>query len=275
VLPPDDPHRPVEAADVAHDRLFRLDGNAYVVFGGAGGVGEHISRTLRAQGARLLCVDVDADRAEHIGKALDVSHVVADVTTAEGVDTVRQRAQAEFDALHGYVDVIGQMQRKPLREYTIEDWDRDLRVNLRHAFLVAQGIAPMVAASRDGAIVYVSTSMAGRAGRLAPGYGPAKAALQLWVKQLAAEYGPSGVRVNAVAPGLFLSPRFVGNDSGRAAAEMLAGRTMLGRLGQPYEIAATVTFLLTPAAGYITGTTVPVEGGALSTDSTGLDDVPL
>src|SRR5215831_2746649 len=68
VLPPDDPHRPVEAADVAHDRLFRLDGNAYVVFGAGAGIGEHISRTLRAQGARLLCVDVEADRAEYIGK---------------------------------------------------------------------------------------------------------------------------------------------------------------------------------------------------------------
>jgi NAD(P)-dependent dehydrogenase (short-subunit alcohol dehydrogenase family) len=110
---------------------------------------------------------------------------------------------------------------------------------------------------------------------MAPGYGPAKAALEIWVKQLAAEYGPAGVRVNAVAPGLFLSPRFVGNDSGRAAAQMLAGKTMLQRLGQPYEIAATVAFLLTSAAGYITGTSIPVEGGARSVDSTGLDDVPL
>jgi NAD(P)-dependent dehydrogenase (short-subunit alcohol dehydrogenase family) len=275
MLPPDDPHRPTEAADVAHERLFRLDGNTYVVFGAGGGIGEHISRTLRAQGADLLCVDIDADRAAHIGKALDVPHLVADATTEEGVADVLRHVEAEFDGLHGYVDVIGQMQRKPLGEFTLADWELDLRVNLRHAFLIGQSIAPVVARGGNGAIVHVSSTMASHAGRLAAGYGPAKAALEIWVKQLAAEYGPSGVRVNAVAPGLFLSPRFVGSQSGRAAAAMLARRTFLGRLGQPYEIAATVAFLLTPAAGYITGTTVTVEGGARSVDSTGLDDVPL
>ena len=68
---------------------------------------------------------------------------------------------------------------------------------------------------------------------------------------------------------------FVGNEAGARAADALASRTMLGRLGQPFEVAATIAFLLTPAAGYITGTTIPVEGGALSVDATGLDDVPL
>jgi NAD(P)-dependent dehydrogenase (short-subunit alcohol dehydrogenase family) len=166
------------------------------------------------------------------------------------------------------------MQRKPLPEFTLADWEQDFRVNLRHAFLVAQDLAPMVARSGDGSIVHVSSSMGNHAGRRSPGYGPAKAALQIWVKQLAAEYGSAGVRVNAVAPGLFLSPRFMANEAGRAAADALAGRTLLGRLGQPYEIAAAVAFLLTPAAGYITGTTLAVEGGARSVDSTGLDEVP-
>jgi NAD(P)-dependent dehydrogenase (short-subunit alcohol dehydrogenase family) len=220
-------------------------------------------------------VDIDADRAAYIGKELDVPHLVADVTTEEGVAEVRRRVDAELGSLHGYVDVIGQMHRKPLGDFTLADWELDFRVNLRHAFLVAQSLAPIVARRGDGAIVHVSSTMGSHAGRLAAGYGPAKAALEVWVKQLAAEYGRSGVRVNAVAPGLFLSPRFVASQSGRAAAAMLSRRKLLGRLGQPYEVAATVAFLLTPAAGYITGTTIPVEGGARSVDSTGLDDVPL
>jgi NAD(P)-dependent dehydrogenase (short-subunit alcohol dehydrogenase family) len=270
-----DPHQPVESADVAHEKLFRLDGNAYVVFGAGAGIGEHISRTLVSLGARLLCVDVDPDKAQYIGKELDVAHAVADVTTAEGVASVRERVEAEFDTLHGYVDVIGQMQRKPLGEFTLADWERDFTVNLRHAFLIAQGIAPLVARSGNGSIVYISSTMAAHGGRRAAGYGPAKAALEVWVKELAAEYGPAGIRVNAVAPGLFLSPRFVGSESARGAAAMLAGKTLLGRLGQPYEVAATAAFLLTPAAGYITATSITVEGGARSVDSTGLDSVPL
>jgi NAD(P)-dependent dehydrogenase (short-subunit alcohol dehydrogenase family) len=270
-----DPHQPVEPADVAHESLFRLDGNAYVVFGAGAGLGAHISRTLAHLGARLLCVDIDPDKAGYIGKELDVAHAVADVTTAEGVATVRERVEAEFDTLHGYVDVIGQMQRKALGDFTLADWDRDFTVNLRHAFLIAQSIAPLVARAGSGSIVYISSIMAANGGRLSPGYGPAKAALEVWVKELAAEYGPAGVRVNAVAPGLFLSPRFVGNDAARGAAQMLAGKTLLARLGQPYEVAATAAFLLTPAAGYITATSITVDGGARSVDSTGLDNLPL
>ncbi|GAA5194448.1 hypothetical protein GCM10023346_21890 [Arthrobacter gyeryongensis] len=111
-------------------------------------------------------------------------------------------------------------------------------------------------------------------GLTAPGYGPAKAALQVWVKQMAAEHGPRGVRVNAVAPGLFLSPRYLARERSSSDAQALAARPMLRRLGQPFEIAATIAFLLSPAAGYITGTTIPVEGGSLSRDSTGLDALP-
>ena len=168
----------------------------------------------------------------------------------------------------------GQMQRKALGDFSLAEWEQDLRVNLHHAFLLGQTLAPRVAQSPAGAIVHVSSVMGARAGRRSHGYGPAKAALEIWVKQLAAEYGDRGVRVNAVAPGLFLSPRFVGG-AGAQAEPLLSGRTMLGRLGQPYEVAATVAFLLSPAAGYITGATIPVEGGSLSTDSTGLDDLPL
>ena len=272
---PDDPRAPVGATDVTHDRLFRLDDDAYVVVGAGAGIGEHVSRTLVAMGARVLLVDVEADALGVVAADLGAAHVVADVTTEDGVATVRDAVTAHIDRLHGYVDVVGRMQRKRLGDFTLAEWEEDFRVNLRHAFLVSQGLAPVIAAGGGGSIVHVSSVMGSRSGRKSPGYGPSKAALELWVKQLAAEYGPSGVRVNAVAPGLFLSPRFVGNEAGARAADALASRTMLGRLGQPFEVAATIAFLLTPAAGYITGATIPVEGGALSVDATGLDDVPL
>ena len=213
-------------------------------------------------------MDIDPVRA--VADSLRMPSVVADVTTEEGIDVVASGAAAEFGHINGYVDVIGRMHRKKISDYGTADWDQDYRVNLAHAFLSARRLSPLISC---GAIVYVSSVMGTHGGRTAPGYGPAKAALEVWAKELAAEHGPRGIRCNVVAPGLFLSPRVVAAPRSPDESDFLAGRSMLGRLGQSFEIAATIAFLLSPAAGYITGTTIPVEGGALSRDSTGLDDL--
>jgi NAD(P)-dependent dehydrogenase (short-subunit alcohol dehydrogenase family) len=266
---------PLAATDVRFDQLFRLDGRSFVVIGAGAGIGEHVSRAICALGGQVLCVDADRQRAAAIGAALDAPHLAADATDAEAVGAVRDRAVSEFaGTLHGFVDVVGLMHRKPLPEFSLADWQEAFRINLQHAFLTGQALAPLVDANGGGSIVYVSSVMGRHAGRRAPGYGPGKAALEVWVKQLAAEYGPRGVRVNAVAPGLFLSPRFLARSGGGALARSLGERTMLRRLGQPYEIAGTVAFLLSAAAGYVTASVLPVEGGALSVDSTGLDELP-
>lgn len=268
------PEKPVAvpATEVDHARLFRLDGRTYVVLGAAAGIGEHVCRILAGLGAGLLCVDVDAD-VKRLADDLDAPYVVADATTEAGMRTVRERAQ-EGGGIDGYVDVIGKMRRKPIEEYTLGEWDDDFKVNLRHAFLAGRDLAPLVARSGAGSIVYVSSVMGSRSGSSTPGYGPAKAALEVWVKQLAGEYGPSGVRVNAVAPGLFLSPRFLANPTATTAIAHFESRTMLRRLGQPSEVAAVIAFLLSPAAAYVTGATIPIDGGGLSMDPTGLEELP-
>ncbi|MEU6266691.1 SDR family NAD(P)-dependent oxidoreductase [Saccharopolyspora shandongensis] len=265
-----DPHSPMSATEVDHDRLFRLDGNAYVVLGAGAGIGEHVSRTLASRGARLLCVDIAEDLVNRLADELGAERIVADVSTEEGARAVADHARSAFPTLSGFVDVIGQMTRKPLPEFTLEDWEKDFRVNLTHAFLSGQHLAPLVAHGGGGSIVFVSSLSGSRAGKYAAGYGPAKAALELWVKQLAEEHGAAGVRVNAVAPGLFLSPRFVAADTGGIMAKQYGANTMLGRLGQPYEVAATVAFLLTPAGGYITGSTIAIDGGTGAADPMGL-----
>lgn len=269
---PAEPHHPVPATQVDHGALFRLDERGIVVVGAGAGIGEHVCRTVAAMGARVVCADVDEGAVKAVAASLDAPYVLADATGEEGAVAIATAAAAELGPVHGYVDVIGRMQRKPLSEFTLAEWEEDMRINLRHAFLLSRHLAPKVAEAGGGSIVHVSSVMGRTAGRLSPGYGPAKAALEVLVKSMAQEWGAGGVRVNAVAPGLFLSPRFVA--SGSDAVEAFAARTMLGRLGQPYEVAAAVAFLLTPAAGYITGTTLLVDGGATSRDSTGLDVHP-
>ncbi|WP_175475432.1 SDR family oxidoreductase [Arthrobacter sp. UCD-GKA] len=260
--------RPLPATEVDHARLFRLDGNKYVVLGAGGGIGEHVTRTIVGLGGRVLGADIDAEALAGVAGSVGMPSVVADATTESGMKLVAEAARAEFGTINGYIDVIGQMHRRGIAEYSLADWDLDFRTNLGHAFFSALVLAPLV---EHGSIVHVSSVVASRGGLTAPGYGPAKAALQVWVKQLAAEHGSRGVRVNAVAPGLFLSPRYVAAGRSTADSRAHASRPLLGRLGQPHEIAAAIVFLLTPAAGYITGTTIPVEGGALSRDATGID----
>jgi NAD(P)-dependent dehydrogenase (short-subunit alcohol dehydrogenase family) len=272
-VPPADPWRPLAPEEVDHAGLFRLDGDSHVVVGAGAGIGEHVSRTLAALGAQLLLVDIAEGQVKGLAHDLGLPYVVADVTTEAGVDRVADGVSTELESLDGYVDVVGVMQRKRLGEFSSAEWREDFRANVDHAFLLAQRLVPALVASGGGSIVHVSSVMGRHAGRQSPGYGPAKAALEVWVQSLAAEYGPAGVRVNAVAPGLFLSPRTLA--AGAGPIDALAARPMLGRLGQPHEIAAVIAFLLTPAAGYITGTTIPVEGGATSKDSTGLDDLPV
>ncbi|WP_050055119.1 SDR family NAD(P)-dependent oxidoreductase [Pseudarthrobacter siccitolerans] len=264
--------QPSPAQNVDHASLFSLKGRVYAVLGAGGGIGEHVTRTIVGMGGRVLCVDINLDGVSAVADSLQMPFLVSDVTTEEGMNRIARLVAAKYGQIDGYVDVIGQMHRRSISDYGLADWDLDFKVNLAHAFLAARSLAPLVT---NGSIVHVSSVVGSHGGLVAPGYGPSKAALQVWVKQLAAEHGSRGVRVNAVAPGLFLSPRYVAKERTSRDTRILAGRPLLGRLGQPYEIAATIAFLLSPAAGYITGTTIPIEGGTLSRDSTGLDELAV
>lgn len=263
-------HCAVPAAEVPHGQLFRLDGKNYVVLGAAAGLGEHLVRTIVALGGSVLCVDRSGDAVAALAQELGQRALAADFSIEQGMARVAAAAAMHFDELHGYVDVVGQMLPRSVSDYGLEHWQQDFAVNLGHAVLAAQYLNPLVV---RGSIVFISSTVAARGGLMAPGYGPAKAALEIWVKQWANALGAVGTRVNAVAPGLFLSPRVEAKGYPGEEWEVLESRPALGRLGQPSEIASAVAFLLTDAAGYITGSTIPVEGGALSRDSTGIDQL--
>ena len=248
---------------------FRLDGKTYAVLGAGGGIGAEVSRVIGGLGGSLLCVDRDEGVLD-LAQRLGARGLVADVTTEAGIDAV---AEATHGVLDGYLDVVGRMGIRTVGQTSMADWEDDFTLNLRHAVLAGRRLAPLVAArGGGGSIVHVSSAVGSRAGAFAPGYGAAKAALESWTRTLAQAHGRAGVRVNAVAPTLFRSPRFLASPVASGAAGSLAERTMLGRLGEPHEVAGVMAFLLTPAAGYLTGQVIAVDGGALHTDGTGLHD---
>lgn len=163
---------PVAASDVEYNRMFRVDGQRIVVLGAGGGIGEHTSRLLASMGAELVCVDFDAANAESIGRSLNCPSLCADVTTESGVADVVGFVEREFGEVHGFIDVIGRTTAKPLAEFTLADWEDDFRVNTRHAFLLGQQLAPLVARSGGGSIVFISSVWSQYASKAAPGYVP-------------------------------------------------------------------------------------------------------
>ena len=230
-----------------------------LVTGATGGLGRAIVAAFTTAGARVGACDLDAALARHPPRdaaataafdARDPAGVAAGVAAVAqglgGLDAVVANA--------GVVDTIHRAARFP-----DEAWEGDLRTNLTGPFLLAKAAHPHLAASARASLTVVSSASAetGLPGQAA--YTAAKAGLLGLVRTLAAEWAPDGIRVNAVLPGMIGTPKV------RALPEpLLHGllRTIpLRRIGEPDEVAGTIAFLASPAAGYITGQALRVDGG--------------
>lgn len=238
-----------------------------LVTGGASGIGLACGRALRAQGAAVALLDRDPAVA---AVAADIGATALEADVADEAQVPAAVAGAARD-LGGPPDLLvsaaGVYRIAPLLELDAPAWEEVLAVNLRGSFLVGREVARGLLGTGDaGAIVNLGSTAAFQADAAEPGahYNASKAAVLALTRQMAVEWGPR-IRVNAVCPGVIDTPMLRLTDDPAAAEDYLRRRVVLRRLGAPEEVAATILFLLSGEASYITGAAVLVDGGVTST----------
>jgi NAD(P)-dependent dehydrogenase (short-subunit alcohol dehydrogenase family) len=234
-----------------------LTGTIALVTGSTSGIGKATATTLARLGATVVVTGRNPERGEVVVKAIEADggsarFIAADLNDADQVVELA-RAAGEVDIL---VNNAGHSWFGPSADLDAAGFDGLFASNVRSAYLLTAALAPAMAARGQGSIVNLD-SMAGAIG-LAGGaaYSASKASLSAMTRAWAAEFSPSGVRVNAVRPGPVYS-----DGASPELIDNLAATTLLGRGAQPQEIADVIAFLATPRAKYITGATIAVDGG--------------
>jgi len=253
-----DPHR------------WRLDGQLTLVTGGSAGIGLAIARELLGFGADVLIVARDAnalDRArdELVDEFPDgtIHALVADVADDEQRREVLDWVEDQGEGLNILVNNAGGNRRKATVDYTEDEWRQIFEINLFAAFELTRYAYPLLTKHAASSIVNVGSVSGLTHVRTGAAYGMAKAGLHQLTKNLAVEWAEDGVRVNAVAPWYIRTRRTSDSLADPDYLDEVLLRTPIGRIGEPEEVAAAVAFLCLPAASYITGECIAVDGGFL------------
>jgi NAD(P)-dependent dehydrogenase (short-subunit alcohol dehydrogenase family) len=246
---------------------FDLTGKAALVTGSTRGIGLAIAEALIAAGARVTISSENPADTAAVATRLGMPGIVADVTDNAALAALVDGTIAAFGGLDILVCNAGITGRSgPFAEIDMDDYDRVMSVNLRSQFVLANLALPRIAA-RDGGSAILIASLAGLRGNGAiNAYALAKAGVAQLARNLAVEWGPRHVRVNAIAPGFIrteFSAPLIANENFMARR---MGMTPLRRPGEPHEIAGAAVFLAAPAGGFVTGQTLVVDGGTLITD---------
>jgi len=246
---------------------FRLDGQVAIVTGASRGLGAAMAMALAEAGADVALV-ARGDLREIAGKIESLGRhaiaITADLEDRSAPDTILDLVEAALGRASILVNNAGIIRRAPLLEYSDADWDAVIEVNLRAVFALSRAFARALAKGKGGGrIINIASMLSFQGGMRVAGYTAAKSGLLGLTHAMANELAPLGINVNAIAPGYMATDNTQAlRDDPTRSREILA-RIPAGRWGVPDDLKGAVVFLASPAAGYVHGATLAVDGGWL------------
>jgi len=248
--------------------LFRLDGKVAIVTGGNGGIGRGIARGLAGAGASIAIAARNKARTDE---------AVAEIKRDFGVEAVGfstdMRKSAEVEAMvrqtaekFGRLDIVvanaGIGIHKPPAELTLEEWDENIEVNLRHTFVISKAAYPYMKKVGGGKIITLGSMTSIFGIEFLPSYGASKGGILSLSRNLAVAWARDNIQVNCILPGFIDSGlSAVGRREVPGLEKAVEARTPAGRWGDPVDLAGTAVFLASPASNFVTGVAIPVDGG--------------
>jgi NAD(P)-dependent dehydrogenase (short-subunit alcohol dehydrogenase family) len=253
---------------------FDHGGRVAFVTGAGSGIGRAIAMRLAGERASVVVADVRLDAAEETASMIEARGMRAlaielDVRDPAQAASARDAALEAFGAVHDLVNNAGLVRMSPLDDLDEDEWDLVLDTNLKGMYVVTRAIAPAIGEAGGGAIVNMSTIesevVVSSAGHPQVHYNASKGGVKMLTKALAVELSHRKIRVNAVAPGPIATSFIPGGDLRSPEAwAFMSQRLLVDRVGEPEDVAAAVSFLLSDEASFITGAQLPVDGGWLT-----------
>ncbi len=248
--------------------MFSLQGKTAVVTGGGRGIGKGIAHGLAAAGADIVIADInETEMSSTVEEIRDlagvkVKGVKTDVQSERQVAEMMAQTIDYFNEINILVNNAGMGIRKLPQDMSLDEWEKNLSVNLNSVFICSKAVFPTMQKAGGGKIINISSlySIFG-VGKL-PAYSASKGGVTQITRSLAIAWAPENIQVNAIIPGYINTDLSAGAKLDRPALEqMVITRTPAGRWGEPEDIAGTAVFLAGPASDFLTGVALPVDGG--------------
>lgn len=249
------------------NKLFSLEGKTAVVTGASRGIGFAMAQSLAEAGADIIAVSATMPTSgseiqnvvEKLGRKFE--GFACDFSNPSEVESVSDRlALKNIDVL---VNNAGTIERSPAVDHSFESWDRVIQVNLSSQFRFTQPFAQKMLARKSGKIVFTASLLSFQGGINVAGYTASKSAITGLTKALSNELSSSGVQVNAIVPGYFATDNTAALRADENRSRAILDRIPIGRWGVPSDIAGATVFLCSTASDYVTGISLPVDGGWL------------
>lgn len=244
-----------------------IEGRGVIVTGAAGGIGRAVALAFAEAGARVMAVDLRESVADVVAEMAGGGHLhhAADLSDLSTHGPLVERARAELGSLHCLAHLAAVLRRRAtVDDVTEEDWDLQIDVNLKSAFFLCRAAANAMREQGEGGRIVTFTSQGWWTGGFGGSvvYAASKGGIVSMTRGLARTYGPDGITVNSVSPGLVDTPMLM-DDLPEETFVALTKATPLGRIATPDELAGTVVFLASQHASFISGATINVSGGFL------------